>query len=180
MAPSAASSGSWAPPPSARCCPQAPLPSLPGVCAGCLLGVLVFMWSRAGSGTWSPSCCEEMGVGGSLVFPQDDRMALGQETMGPGRGQVLCPGQEKDNLKINRAPPMDLNSGLQRGGHDCPSLGAPRSWGRRGEAGGGGGWRAEESREKVSARDLESLVCSGASGSSVILDSPIGEHHCAP
>lgn len=108
------------------------------------------------------------------------RMALGQETMGPGRGQVLCPGQEKDNLKINRAPPMVLNSGLQRGGHDCPSLGAPRAWGRRGEAGGGGGWRAEESGEKVTARDLESLVCSGASGSSVILDSPMGEHHCAP
>ena len=68
-------------------------------------------------------------MGGSLVFPQDNRMALGQETMGPGRGQVLCPGQEKDDLKINRDPPMDLNSGLQRGGHDCPSLGAPQSLG---------------------------------------------------
>lgn len=85
--------------------PPGPLPSLPGVCAGCLLCVLVFIWSRAGSGTWSPSCSEEMGVGGSLVFPQDNRMALGQETMGPGRGQVLCPGQEKDDLKINTARP---------------------------------------------------------------------------
>ena len=44
-------------------------PRLPRVCAGCLLCVLVFIWSRAGSGTWSPSHCEEMGVGGSLVSP---------------------------------------------------------------------------------------------------------------
>ena len=42
---------------------------------------------------------------------------------------MLCPGQEKDDLKINRDPPMDLNSELQRGGHNCPSLGAPQSLG---------------------------------------------------
>ena len=60
-------------------------------------------------------------------------MALGPETMGPGRGQVLCPGQEKDDLKINTAPPVDLNSGLQRGGLDGPSPGGPWSLGGEGE-----------------------------------------------
>ena len=70
VAPSVAGSGSWALPPSAWCCPQAPLAaSQPGVCAGCLLCALVFIWSRAGSGTWSPRRCEERGVGGSLVSP---------------------------------------------------------------------------------------------------------------
>lgn len=61
-------------------------------------------------------------------------MALGPETMGPGRGQVLCPGQEKDDLKINMAPPVDLNSGLQRGGLDCPSPGGPWSLGEKGRS----------------------------------------------
>ena len=60
-------------------------------------------------------------------------MALGPETMGLGRGQVLRPGQEKDNLKINTAPPVGLNSGLQRGG--------PRSLGGDGEK--PRGWWAE-------------------------------------
>ena len=39
--------------------------------------------------------CEEMGVGGSLVLPQDNRMALGPETIGPGRGQVLGWGRKR-------------------------------------------------------------------------------------
>lgn len=34
-------------------------------------------------------------------------MALGPETMGAGRGQVLGAGQEKDNLNTN--PTVDLN-----------------------------------------------------------------------
>lgn len=73
---------------------ELPLTALRSV-PGCLLCALVFIWPRAGSGTWSPSRCEEMGVGGSLVLPQDDRMALGPETMGPGRGQVLDRGRKR-------------------------------------------------------------------------------------
>lgn len=85
-------------------------------------------------------------------------MALGPETMGPGRGQVLCPGQEKDDLKINTAPPVDLNSGLQRGGLDCPSPGGPWSLGGEGEK-----------LEGAVGGSLESSVCSRASGMSVSL-----------
>lgn len=45
-----------------------------------------------------------------MFSPRMDRMALGPETMGPGRGQVLNPGQEKDNLKINTEPTSQLCS----------------------------------------------------------------------
>lgn len=45
-------------------------------------------------------------------------MALGPETMGPGRSQVLSPGQEKDELRINTDPPVDLNLGCRKGGRD--------------------------------------------------------------
>lgn len=51
-----------------------------------------------------------------MFSPRTDRMALGPETMGPGRSQVLGPGQEKDDLRVNTDPPAHgLELGLQRG-----------------------------------------------------------------
>lgn len=137
--------------------PLAALRSVPG----CLLCALLFIWPRAGSGTWSPSRCEEMGVGGSLVLPQDDRMALGPETMGPGRGQVLDPGQEKDDLKINTDPPRGLELGLQRLSFPgCPT----EPEGEGAGVGVGGGQRESTSRGTiVTPLNTEKLSTEGCS-----------------
>lgn len=56
------------------------------------------------------------GWGAPLRSPKTDRMALGPETMGPGRSQVLGPGQEKDDLRINTDPPVYLNLGYSKVG----------------------------------------------------------------
>lgn len=85
-------------------------------------------------------------MGGSLVLPQDDRMALGPETMGPGRGQVLDPGQEKDDLKINTDPPRGLELGLQRLSFPgCPT----EPEGEGAGVGVGGGQRESNSRGTI-------------------------------
>lgn len=54
-------------------------------------------------------------------------MARCPETMGPGRSQVLGPGQEEDELRINTDPPVDMNLGCREGGRDF--LDAPWSLG---------------------------------------------------
>lgn len=56
-------------------------------------------------------------------------MALRPETMGPGRSQVLGPGQEKDELRINTDPPADFNLGCREGCRDF--LDAPWSLGEK-------------------------------------------------
>lgn len=78
-------------------------------------------------------------MGGSLVSPQDNRMALGPETIGLGRGQVLRPGAGKGRLKDKHGPARGLE------------LRAAERWptepeGRRGEAEGvvGRGLRSPE------------------------------------
>ena len=58
------------------------------------------------------------GWGAPSFSPRTDRMALGPETMGPGRSQVLGPGQEKDELRINTDPPVGLNLSCREVGQD--------------------------------------------------------------
>lgn len=55
-----------------------------------------------------------------MFHPQDGPDGSGSLDNGPGRGQVLGPGQEKDDLRINTDPPLDMNLGCREVGRPCP------------------------------------------------------------
>lgn len=125
---------------------------------GCLLCALMFIRPRAGSGTWSPSRCKEMGVGGSLVPPPGWTGWLRVLRQWAREGPGARPRAGKGRLKDKHRPAPGHELGLQRGWQTLPV--AHGALGRRSGQSGGGQRLEVVSRESDSQWRAPGLLCS--------------------